>query len=72
MTDGGIEVEMDEFKAYTGCSDAGAPVCISFYGDVCQGSTEQWAQQLPKTLNLLKIVFLLYRKAFSKGKVNTV
>lgn len=41
-------------KAYAGCGDAGAPVCIRFYGDVGQGSAEQWTQQLPQTLNLWK------------------
>lgn len=41
-----------EQKAYTGCGDAGAPVCIRFYCDVGQGRTEQWTQEPPKALNL--------------------
>lgn len=42
-----------KIKAYTGCGNAGAPICIRFYCNVGQGSAEQWAQQLPKALHLL-------------------
>lgn len=39
-------------KTYAGCSNAGAPVCICFYCDVGEGSTQQRTQQHPKALNL--------------------
>lgn len=55
LTDGSKDImDTNKAKAYTGCGNAGAPVCISFYCDVGQGSTKQWTQQLPKAVNLLK------------------
>lgn len=47
-------MEVNNQKAYAGCCNAGAPVCIRFYRDVGQGSTEQRTQQLPEALNLKK------------------
>ena len=45
-------MDANRAKAYTGGGNAGAPVCVGFYGDVGQGSAEQRTQQLPKTVDL--------------------
>lgn len=59
-------------QAYTGCGDAGAPVCIRLYCDVGQSRAKQWTQQLPKAFNLEKKVWELFSHAVIKEKETQV